>query len=44
MEELAADGVAHVVFLRRCAPAGLKQIRNWEFSDLCKMKRVTLES
>jgi hypothetical protein len=34
IEENAADRVAHLVFLRRCAPSGLKQIRNFLFSDL----------
>lgn len=34
MEESAADGVAHVVFLRRCAPVGFAEIRDLLFSDL----------
>ncbi|EIW8625757.1 hypothetical protein B6J61_06440 [Klebsiella pneumoniae] len=34
IEENAADGVAHIVFLRRCAPVRLWKIRNREFSDL----------
>ena len=34
--EKAADGVAHVVFLRRWVPDEVEKIRNREFSDLRK--------
>jgi len=34
MEEVAADGVAHLVFPGRRAGSDDQQIRDWYFSDL----------
>ncbi|EAB4350103.1 hypothetical protein FG683_012405 [Salmonella enterica subsp. enterica serovar Senftenberg] len=34
IDEIADEGVAHIVFMRRCAPVELKKIRNVLFSDL----------
>lgn len=34
IEEIAAGGVAHIVFVGHSAPVGRKKIRNYLFSDL----------
>lgn len=34
IDDNAADGMAYIVFLRRCALWAGKKIRNWYFSDL----------
>uniref|UniRef100_UPI003839F729 hypothetical protein n=1 Tax=Salmonella enterica TaxID=28901 RepID=UPI003839F729 len=36
ISEIAADRVAHVVFMRLCAPEAGEKIRNYLFSDLSR--------
>ncbi|RAY21394.1 hypothetical protein DP183_24385 [Enterobacter kobei] len=43
IEEKSAYGVAHIVFLGRCAPGLFRKIRNYHFSDLRRGRERLLQ-
>lgn len=43
IEEKSAYGVAHIVFLGRCAPGLFRKIRNYLFSDLGRGREEFLQ-
>ncbi|KKY78360.1 hypothetical protein OA44_17800 [Enterobacter cloacae] len=43
IDDNAADGMAHIVFLRCGAPVGFAEIRNLGFSDLGRREKRLLQ-